>query len=44
MAAQDLRAAGWITIAALDAAADPHTEARRLGCAYLLIDGKVREL
>ncbi len=41
---QDLRSAGWITVTALDAAADPHAEARRLGCAHVLIDGKVRDV
>lgn len=34
-----LRAEGWVTVAALDAAADPATEARRLGCTHVLQDG-----
>jgi ATP phosphoribosyltransferase regulatory subunit len=35
-----LRAEGWITVAALAPAADWTAEARRLGCGYLLDDGK----
>jgi ATP phosphoribosyltransferase regulatory subunit len=33
---QALRAAGWITVAALEPAADWRAEARRLGCGYVL--------
>jgi len=35
-----LRAEGWVTLAGLAAAADPLGEARRLGCGFLLSDGK----
>jgi ATP phosphoribosyltransferase regulatory subunit len=35
-----LRAGGWVTIAALQAAGDWHAEARRLGCDYVLEDGQ----
>ncbi len=38
--AQALRDDGWITVAALEAAADIEQEARRLGCGHLLSDGK----
>lgn len=34
--ARRLREAGWITVAALEPAADWHAEARRLGCGYVL--------
>jgi ATP phosphoribosyltransferase regulatory subunit len=34
-----LRAAGWITVAALEAVDDWRSEARRLGCSHLLEDG-----
>ncbi|HWK46065.1 MAG TPA: ATP phosphoribosyltransferase regulatory subunit [Stellaceae bacterium] len=43
-AARELRSAGWITVAALAAVADPVVEARRLGCGHVLLDGKLREL
>ncbi len=36
-----LRNEGWVTVAALDRAADPAAEARRLGCSHALIDGTV---
>lgn len=39
-----LRDEGWITLAALDAAADWRAEARRLGCTHILEDGAVRAL
>jgi ATP phosphoribosyltransferase regulatory subunit len=35
-----LRAGGWVTIVALQAAGDWHAEARRLGCDYVLEDGQ----
>jgi len=31
-------------VAVLSAVADPVAEGRRLGCGYLLLDGKLREL
>jgi ATP phosphoribosyltransferase regulatory subunit len=34
-----LRAEGWITVAALEPAADWRAEARRLGCSHVLADG-----
>lgn len=37
--AQELRQAGWITVAALDEDARPGDEARRLGCSHVL-DGR----
>jgi ATP phosphoribosyltransferase regulatory subunit len=37
--ARKLRAQGWITVAALTAAPDWHTEARRLGCSHILEEG-----
>lgn len=36
-----LRSEGWVTVAALDSAAEPRAEARRLGCGHALIDGMV---
>ena len=39
-----LRAAGWVTVAGLDVAVEPETEARRLACSHLLLDGQVAEL
>ena len=39
-----LRQAGWVTVAGLDATADPRREARRLDCGHLLLDGQVTEL
>jgi ATP phosphoribosyltransferase regulatory subunit len=38
---QELRAEGWITLAGLEASADPAAEARRLGCSHALIDGAI---
>jgi ATP phosphoribosyltransferase regulatory subunit len=38
-----LRQAGWVTVAGLDASADPRREARRLDCGHLLLDGRVTE-
>jgi ATP phosphoribosyltransferase regulatory subunit len=44
--AERLRAAGWVTVAALDAALDaagpPLAEARRLGCSHIVIDGSLQ--
>ncbi len=42
--AKALRAEGWVTIAGLDPAAAPDSEARRLGCGHLLRDGRVEAL
>jgi ATP phosphoribosyltransferase regulatory subunit len=39
-----LRAKGWVTVAALEAAADWRAEARRLGCTHLLESGEPRAL
>jgi ATP phosphoribosyltransferase regulatory subunit len=39
--ARALREAGWITVAALQPAADWHAEARRLGCGHVLDGGEV---
>jgi ATP phosphoribosyltransferase regulatory subunit len=38
-AAQALRDAGWVTVASLDAEADPRAEAARLGCDHVLDGG-----
>lgn len=35
-----LRAAGWITVAALESAADVEAEARRMGCSHFCADGE----
>jgi ATP phosphoribosyltransferase regulatory subunit len=40
----ELRAQGWITLAGLEAVADPAAEARRLGCSHALIDGDIAAL
>ncbi len=40
----ELRAEGWITLAGLEAVADPAAEARRLGCSHALIDGAITAL
>jgi ATP phosphoribosyltransferase regulatory subunit len=40
--ARALRQEGWITVAALQPAADWHAEARRLGCGHVLEGGAVR--
>ena len=42
--ARDLRAAGWITLAGLEVAADPKAEARRLACTHLLTAKGIEEL
>jgi ATP phosphoribosyltransferase regulatory subunit len=42
--ARDLRAAGWTTLAGLEAAADPKAEARRLACTHLLTAEDIEEL
>lgn len=39
--ARALREAGWVTVAGLDPAADPESEARRLGCGHWLRDGRI---
>ncbi|HSK41599.1 MAG TPA: ATP phosphoribosyltransferase regulatory subunit [Arenibaculum sp.] len=38
------RADGWITVAALEPAADPAAEAGRLRCSHVLADGRPREI
>jgi ATP phosphoribosyltransferase regulatory subunit len=35
-----LQADGWITVAGLDAAADPVAEAQRLGCTHVYKNGR----
>ena len=35
-----LHGRGWITVAALEPAADWRAEARRLGCSHVLVDGE----
>jgi ATP phosphoribosyltransferase regulatory subunit len=40
----NLRADGWITLRALDAAAETKDEARRLGCSHVWSDGKLHDL
>jgi ATP phosphoribosyltransferase regulatory subunit len=40
----ELRAQGWITLAGLEAVADPAAEARRMGCSHALIDGAIETL
>lgn len=42
--AKALRAEGWVTVAGLEAASEPHAEAKRLGCSHLLLDGAVTEV
>jgi hypothetical protein len=39
---QRLREGGWVTVQGLDAEAEDHREARRLGCDHILIDGSIR--
>jgi ATP phosphoribosyltransferase regulatory subunit len=39
-----LRAEGWTTVAGLDRGADPASEAKRLGCAHVFTDGRVRPI
>ena len=43
-AAEALRKEGWVTLAALDPEAEPEAEARRLGCAAVLLDGAPKTL
>jgi ATP phosphoribosyltransferase regulatory subunit len=43
-AAHVLRTKGWITVAALEPAADWRAEARRLGCTHVLLDSEPRGL
>lgn len=38
--ARRLREAGWITVAALESAADVEAEARRMGCSHFCADGE----
>ena len=40
--ARALRAAGWVTVAALEPAGDWRAEARRLGCSHVLEGGEFR--
>ncbi|MGO1118388.1 ATP phosphoribosyltransferase regulatory subunit [Rhodovibrionaceae bacterium A322] len=42
--ARDLRAQGWITVAALTAGGSVEEEARRLGCSHALINEEVSQL
>jgi len=44
MVAADLRARGYATVAALENAAEPTAEARRLGCSHILRDGMLAAL
>jgi len=39
-----LRADGWTTVAGLDRATDPAAEAKRLGCAHVFTDGRIRPI
>ena len=39
-----LRKDGWVTVEAMEAAADAAAEAERMGCGHLLEDGKLRAL
>lgn len=43
-AATAYRAAGWVTVAALDEGIDPKSEARRLNCTHILVGDKIEEL
>ena len=38
-AGEELRAAGWVTVAALEAGEALRAEARRLGCSHVLVAG-----
>ena len=40
-AAAKLRADAWTALGALEPAADPRAEAKRLGCSHLWLDGKI---
>ncbi len=42
--ARTLRGDGWITIAGMDGNSDSKSEARRMNCTHLLIDGKPKEV
>jgi ATP phosphoribosyltransferase regulatory subunit len=42
--ARELRAAGWITLAGLEAVADGKAEGRRLACSHILTDERIEEL
>ena len=44
IAAAELRARGYATVAALESSADPTTEARRLGCSHILSGGALTAL
>lgn len=37
----ELRRRGWVTVAGLEAVADIRSEARRLGCGHVIIDGEL---
>ena len=41
---RELRAAGWATLAGLEAATDPKAEARRLACSHLLTAKGIEEI
>ncbi|WP_035723036.1 ATP phosphoribosyltransferase regulatory subunit [Fodinicurvata fenggangensis] len=43
-AATAYRAAGWVTVAALDDRIDPRSEALRLNCTHILVGNKIEEL
>ncbi len=43
-AGRALRAQGWPTLSGLEPTADAITEARRLGCSHVLIDGEIQEI
>ena len=42
--AKSLHAEGWVTVAGLEAVADPAAEARRLGCSHVLSQGRIEPL
>lgn len=42
--AKKLRAEGWVAIRQLDGDASPETEAKRLGCSHVLINGKASKI
>jgi ATP phosphoribosyltransferase regulatory subunit len=43
-AREQAQGAGWITVAGLEPVTDPQAEARRQGCAYLLVNGAVTKI
>jgi ATP phosphoribosyltransferase regulatory subunit len=43
-AGRALRAQGWPTLSGLEPTADAISEARRLGCSHVLIDGEIQEI